>query len=134
MTATVQAGLPAAGRHLPRTTPYVSSYTRAEAESRAYGRGPRTRVQPVGDADEATVRTALTAAWRAAGQPLTVVVLAHGGRVDQVAAAWATEHAVAGIRLEVRHTVEAASSPAQLLQLGQPPQVVEGCPACGRPA
>lgn len=64
----------------------------------------RTRVLVTGSrawVDEAAVRTALTRAWRDAGQPLTVV---HGGcpaGADAIAAAWVREHELCGITQEV---------------------------------
>lgn len=66
--------------------------------------GPRTRVLVTGSrawTDAAVVRTALTEAWRAAGQPLVVV---HGGcptGADAIAAAWVAEHEFAGMAAEV---------------------------------
>jgi hypothetical protein len=80
--------------------------------------GPRSRVV-VDDlaGDEPAIRTALTRAWREAGQPLTVVVSSRATAADLIAATWAREHAVAGIELEVRHTVVAATPRWRLLQV-----------------
>lgn len=47
--------------------------------------------------DEAAVRTALTRAWREAGQPLVVVHGACPTGADRIASEWAREHEPAGI-------------------------------------
>lgn len=65
---------------------------------------PAPRVRVVGSAgwtDPATVRVALTRAWREAGRPIVVV---HDGGpfgVDAVARAWVVEHAVCGVTAEL---------------------------------
>jgi hypothetical protein len=80
--------------------------------------GPHTRVVLTGTAPPATVRLALTRAWRAAGQPLTVVVAGplHGGVIDRAARAWVDEHACAGHEVVTRWTT-LASSPGVVLDL-----------------
>lgn len=55
--------------------------------------------------DEATVRTALTRAWRDAGQPLVVVHGACPTGADRIASEWAQEHEAAGI-VEERHPAD----------------------------
>lgn len=93
-------------------TGYVSPHTPVET-------GPHTRVVLTGTAPAAAVRSVLTKAWRAAGQPLTVVVLpeVHGGPVDRVARAWVAEHACAGHEIVTRWTT-LGSSPGVVLDLG----------------
>lgn len=65
---------------------------------------PAPRVRVAGSAgwtDPATVRVALTRAWRQLGRPIVVV---HDGApfgVDAAARAWVAEHAVCGIRHEL---------------------------------
>lgn len=105
---------------------YVPSWTVAETETRAYGIGPRSRIHLTGHADEPTVRTALTAAWRHAGQPIIVVVTPGMSPTERVAADWAAEHACAGIGLEVRHTTLASYPPVQELVLDGPARC-RGC-------
>ncbi len=56
-------------------------------------------------ADEAAVRSALTAAWRRAGQPLVVVHGACPTGADRIASDWAREHETAGIT-EERHPAD----------------------------
>lgn len=58
-----------------------------------------------GWADEAAVRTALTRAWREAGQPLVVVHGACPTGADRIASEWAREHEHAGI-VEERHPAD----------------------------
>jgi len=127
MTATLHVRRPILGRS------YIGIYDQALTDAAGYGIGPRTRVQLRGHADEPAVRTALTAAWRAAGQPI-VVVPPGLGPVQRVAADWAAEHVVAGIGLEVRHTVDAASAPVTAVELPGPVPGPAACPACGRVA
>lgn len=70
--------------------------------------GPSSRVLVTGSRDwedQAAVRTALTAAWRAAGQPLIVVHGACPTGVDAFADEWAVEHGFAGIEVE-RHPAD----------------------------
>lgn len=55
--------------------------------------------------DEAAVRTALTRAWREAGQPLVVVHGACPTGADRIASEWAREHQHAGI-VEERHPAD----------------------------
>lgn len=63
----------------------------------------------IGEADEPTVRTALTRAWRHTGQPVTVVVGPFDTPTVLVARAWVAEHAVAGVRVMTRCTALAAT-------------------------
>lgn len=50
--------------------------------------------------DAATLRTALTSAWRRAGRPITIVHGACPTGADPIADTWAAEHEVAGITVE----------------------------------
>lgn len=50
--------------------------------------------------DAATVRAALTTAWRRHGRPITVVHGACPTGADHIADTWATEHHLAGITVE----------------------------------
>lgn len=103
----------------PRLTPPLA--TRQSIHARPLeGTGPHTRVVLTGTAPAATVRLALTRAWRTAGQPLTVVVAGplHGGVVDRAARAWVDEHACAGHEVVTRWTT-IGSSPGVVLDLDE---------------
>lgn len=70
--------------------------------------GPRSRVLVTGSRDwpdQAAVWTALTEAWRDAGQPLLVVHGACPTGADVMAQAWADEHKVGGVEVE-RHPAD----------------------------
>ncbi|QJY46673.1 hypothetical protein [Pseudonocardia broussonetiae] len=105
----------------------------AQAVQRALpGQGPRTRVRLDGPGAEPDVRAALTRAWRLAGQPLIVVLPLHRDPVGDVAAAWAAEHELAGIRTE--HQTSAASSEPCVVVPADGPVPWCGCvhPPCPR--
>lgn len=73
--------------------------------------GRRTRVRLIGTGPAPEVRSALTRAWRLAGQPIVVLVPPLWGDTERAAVDWAAEHAVAGIGIEIRHDVDAVPPP-----------------------
>lgn len=95
------------------------------------GQGPRTRLRLDGSGTEPQIRTALTRAWRLVGQPLIVVVPPHRDPVGDIAAQWAAEHALAGIRVE--HATTAPSSEPCVVVPAATPAPYCGCvePPCG---
>jgi hypothetical protein len=80
----------------------MTGYPAAIAEAARYATGPTTRVRLTGPGTEPQIRAALTRVWRLVGQPVTVLVPLHPCPVGDVAAAWAAEHAVTGVRVEHR--------------------------------
>lgn len=67
---------------------------------------------------------ALTRAWRLIGQPITVLLPTHHDPVGDIAATWAAEHELAGIRTEHR-TSDASSEPCVVVPADRP------APYCG---
>lgn len=112
---------------------FVSAPAAGVDEAGRRGVGPQTRVTLTGTGDAPGVRAALTRAWRLAGQPIIVVTTPGMGPVGRIAADWAAEHAIAGIGLEVRHTVPAAYPPCVEVDAAGPAPWC-GCaqPPCAR--
>lgn len=120
----------------PVSPPARTAARAAEGPPRVHpadGPGPRTRVELTGTGTDAQVRTALTRAWRLAGQPIIVVTTPGMNTVGRAAADWAAEHACAGIGLEVRHTTPAAYPPCVVIDAANPAPWC-GCvaPPCAR--
>lgn len=110
-----------------------------------YATGPTTRVRLDGSGTEPQIRAALTRVWRLLGQPITVLVPMHHDPVGDVAAAWAVEHALAGVRVEYRVTepgppcvVVPAAGPVPWCGCVEPPcarclDEPPRCPGCSSP-
>ncbi len=120
MTATLTAPASTVGVMAAAVRRAGAQLAQASAAHTACPLGPRTRVRLLGVGDAPTVRASLTRAWRLAGQPIVVVLAPHWGPTERAAVDWAAEHAVAGIGLEVRHTVAAAHPPCVEVQADKP--------------
>ncbi len=114
--------------------PLVTTMTGLAAgidDATRYATGPTTRVRLDGPGNEPGIRAALTRVWRLVGQPITVLVPMHRDPVGDVAAAWAAEHALAGVRVE--HLVSEFGPPCVVVPADGPVPWC-GCvhPPCGR--
>lgn len=103
----------------------------AIADATRNATGPTTRVRLHGTGTEPQIRAALTRVWRLVGQPITVLIPMHSDPVGDVAAAWAAEHALHGIRVE--HRVSEFGPPCVVVPADEPVPWC-GCvhPPCGR--
>ncbi len=101
----------------PLTPPHPPLASSTQPGRAPTGVGPHTRIVLTGTAPHAAVALALTRAWRTAGQPLVVVVSAHGdpGTVAAVRG-WEREHRCVGHEVQTRWTT-LASSPGVVLDL-----------------